>query len=61
MGVKILDQNYEPDYLSADEFEEAEGVKSSSKKMGIDARRRLENRKEELRLQRELRDYDWDN
>lgn len=60
MGIKILDINYEADYIPDDDFED-ENIRSSSKKMGLDARRRLENRKEELRLQRELRDYDWDN
>lgn len=58
MGVKILDTSYEPDYIPMNEYDDENVV---TKKIGLDARRRLENRKEELRLQRELRDYDFDN
>lgn len=60
MGLKILDTDFEPDFSQTDNFED-DNVKSVKKKMGVDARRRLENRKDELKLQRELRDYDWDN
>ncbi len=60
MGLKVQEIDIEPNFTQEDDFQDA-NVKSVKKKMGIDARRRLENRKADLCLQRELRDYDWDN
>lgn len=57
MGVEVLESALETSEVSDEVFEE-ESVKSP--KSDVDARRRLEDKLEELRLQRELRDYDFD-
>jgi len=58
MGVEVLDATLEVNDLSADDIFEEESPKSA--KLNVDARRRLENKLEEMRLQRELRNYDFD-
>lgn len=58
MGVEVLDSSLEPSELGDDIFDEEESVKSA--KYGVDARRRLEDKLEDIRLQRELKDYDFD-
>lgn len=58
MGVEVLDSTLEVNDLSADDVFEEESPKSP--KLNVDARRRLENKLEEMRLQRELRNYDFD-
>ncbi len=58
MGVEVLDATIDATELSADDVFEEESPKTA--KLNVDARRRLENKLEELRLQRELRSYDFD-
>lgn len=58
MGVEVLDATIDATELSADEVFEEESAKNG--KLNVDARRRLENKLEEMRLQRELRNYDFD-
>lgn len=58
MGVEVLDATIDATELSADEVFEEENAKTG--KLNVDARRRLENKLEEMRLQRELRSYDFD-
>lgn len=59
MGVEVLDSTLEVEEASTTEerFED-DGVKPA--KVDTDARRRLEDKLEELRLQKELREYDFD-
>lgn len=54
MGVDVLDDTND---LNDDSFDEG-SVRSG--KMDVDARRRLEQKLEDLRLQKELRAYDFD-
>lgn len=58
MGVEVLDTSLDSGDLGDDIFEDDDVVKSP--RYGVDARRRLEDKLEEMRLQRELRDYDFD-
>ncbi len=58
MGVEVLDATLDVNDLSGDDVFEEESPKS--KNLNVDARRRLENKLEEMRLQRELRNYDFD-
>lgn len=58
MGVEVLDATLDATELSADDVFEEDSPKSS--KLNVDARRRLEDKLEEMRLQRELRSYDFD-
>lgn len=59
MGVEVLDSTLEvvEETTSEERFDE-EAVKAP--KTDVDARRRLEDKLEEMRLQKELRDYDFD-
>lgn len=57
MSVEVLDSNMDPE-VGDEMYDEEESVKSASQ--GLDARRKLEDKLEELRLQRELQDYDFD-
>lgn len=58
MGVGVLDSTLDTTEISIDDIFDAESPMTPAG--NIDARRRLEDRIEELRLQRELRDYDFD-
>lgn len=58
MGVEVLDSSLDPVDLIDDIFDDEDDV--SSPRYGLDARRRLEDKLEEIRLQRELRDFDYD-
>lgn len=58
MGVEVLDSTLEASELTVEDIFEEGSTKSG--KVNVDARRRLEDKLEELRLQRELRDYDYD-
>lgn len=58
MGVEVLDATLDVNDLSGDDVFDEESPKS--KNLNVDARRRLENKLEEMRLQRELRNYDFD-
>lgn len=58
MGVEVLDTSLEAVDLGDDIFDDEEEVKPP--RQNRDARRRLEDKLEELRLRRELRDYDFD-
>ncbi len=57
MGLEVLDQTVE---LSSQSFEEVVADKESPVRVDTDARRRLEDKLEEMRLRRELRDYNFD-
>lgn len=58
MGVEVLDSTLEASELTVEDIFEESSPKSS--KVNVDARRRLEDKLEEMRLQKELRDYDYD-
>lgn len=58
MGVEVLDSTLEVEEASTEERFEDDGVKPA--KVDTDARRRLEDKLEELRLQKELREYNFD-
>lgn len=58
MGVEVLDSTLEVEEATADERFVEETVKSP--KTDVDARRRLEDKLEQIRLQKELREYDFD-
>ncbi len=58
MGVEVIDSTLEVEEVMVDERFEEESVKSP--KTDIDARRRLEDKLEQMRLQRELQEYDFD-
>jgi len=57
MSVQILDAGYEPTLVNMEEFDEDNLV---GKRVGLDARRRLEDRREDLRLQKEIQEFDFD-
>lgn len=54
MGVEVLDDTND---LADDSFEEA---RVRTPKMDVDARRRLEQKLEDLRLEKELRAFNFD-
>ncbi len=56
MGVEVLDSSMDFDGDDMADAVEARG----NKPMDIDARRRLEDRLEEMRLRREMREFDFD-
>ncbi len=58
MGVGVLDSTLDNTEISIDDIFDVENTSTADTNM--DARRRLEDRIEELRLQRELRDFDYD-
>ncbi len=58
MGVGVLDSTLDNTEISIDDIFDVENTSTANTNM--DARRRLEDRIEELRLQRELRDFDYD-
>jgi hypothetical protein len=58
MGVEVLDSTLEVEEAVAEERFAEEAVKPA--KVDTDARRRLEDKLEELRLKKELREYDFD-
>lgn len=58
MGVEVLDSTLEVEEATAEERFEEETAKSP--KTDVDARRRLEDKLEQIRLQKELREYDFD-
>lgn len=55
MGVEVLDSTLDTE-LSLDDIFDSDSTSVSN----LDARRRLEDKIEELRLQRELREFDYD-
>lgn len=57
MGVGVLDSTLDTE-LSLDDIFDADSDTTSGS--NLDARRRLEDKIEELRLQRELREFDYD-
>lgn len=54
MGVELLDDSND---MGDESFDE---VPVRSPRMDVDARRRLEQKLEDIRLQKELRAYDFD-
>ncbi|MBC6907101.1 hypothetical protein DWB84_16795 [Saccharophagus sp. K07] len=60
MGVEVLDSTLEvvDEALVEERFDDDAAVKPP--KSDIDARRRLEDKLEQLRLEKELREYDFD-
>ena len=56
MGLEVLDHATE---VGGQGYEEVI-VDKEAPKVDIDARRRLEDKLEEMRLRRELREYDFD-
>ena len=58
MGLEIIEQELNPGLLQQDldDFDEEE----STKPIGVDARRKLEEKIEELRLMREMKEFDFD-
>lgn len=58
MGVEVLESTLEVEEATAEERFDDEAVKPP--KTDIDARRRLEAKLEQIRLQKELREYDFD-
>lgn len=59
MGREQLDDDFEE--VDGEEVSDDDVVTSITAGMAIDARRRLEERLEQRRLQRELNDYDFDD
>jgi hypothetical protein len=59
MGVEVLDSTLEVEEASTEERFEDDGSAKPAK-VDTDARRRLEDKLEELRLQKELREYNFD-
>lgn len=57
MGVEVLDSAIEAGFSVDDTIKVDSSIKADA---GIDARRRLEDKLEEMRLRRELREYDFD-
>lgn len=57
MGVEVFDSSVDPD-VSDDLYDNDEPL--TSVRTGVDARRKLEDKLEEMRLERELRDFDFD-
>ncbi len=58
MGVGVLDSTLDNTEISIDDIFDVENTSTANTNM--DGRRRSEDRIEELRLQRELRDFDYD-
>ncbi len=58
MGVEVLESTLEVEEATAEERFEEEPTKSP--KTDVDARRRLEDKLEQIRLQKALREYDFD-
>jgi hypothetical protein len=58
MGVEVLDSTIEVEEVSTEERFDDAAAKPA--KVDTDARRRLEAKLEELRLQKELREYNFD-
>jgi len=56
MGVEALDSNMD---FGGDTLDEGEDTRSL-KTVDIDARRRLEDKIEEMRLRREMQEFDFD-
>jgi hypothetical protein len=56
MGLEVLDHSVD---ATSQGFEEVI-VEKEPPKVDLDARRRLEDKLEEVRLRRELREYDFD-
>lgn len=56
MGVEVLDSTLDFGGDLSDDREEAASLKS----VDIDARRRLEDKLEEMRLRREVQEFDFD-
>jgi len=59
MGVEVLDSTLEVEEATTTE-ERFEEEPTKSPKTDVDARRRLEDKLEQIRLQKELREYDFD-
>lgn len=59
MGLEIIEQELNPSLLQQDldDFDEEDG---GAKPMSVDARRKLEDKIEELRLMREMKEFDFD-
>lgn len=56
MGLEVIEQDINPGVLQdIDEFEDEDAPAAN-----VDARRKLEDKIEELRLMRELREFDFD-
>ena len=60
MGVGVLDSTLDTTEIALDEIFDADSQPAKGNANNLDARRRLEDKIEELRLQRELRDFDYD-
>jgi hypothetical protein len=59
MGVEALDSTLEvEEAVSEERFDDDTSVKSP--KSDVDARRRLEDKLEEMRLKKEIREYNFD-
>lgn len=58
MGVEVIDSTLEVEEATTEERFEEESTKSP--KTDVDARRRLEDKLEQIRLKKELREYDFD-
>lgn len=58
MGVGVMDSTLDSLELSIEDIFDADNTVNDNR--STDARRRLEDRIDELRLQRELRDFDFD-
>lgn len=56
MGVEVFDSSVDPE-LSDELYQDDEPFKSA--RSGLDSRRKLEEKLEEMRLQRELREFDF--
>ena len=55
MGVEVIDSSLDSGFIPVDEL-----FTGDSDKLNLDARRKLEDKLEEMRLQRELREFDFD-
>lgn len=60
MGVGVLDSTLDTTEIALDDIFDADSRPAKGSSNNLDARRRLEDKIEELRLQRELRDFDYD-
>ena len=58
MGLEIIEQDINPGLMQqdVDDFVDEE----SAKPLSVDARRKLEDKIEELRLMREMKEFDFD-
>ena len=58
MGLEVIEQDSAVSGFNADADEMFE--EKTTKALNVDARRRLEEKIEELRLQREMKEFDFD-